>query len=213
MKQSAFLEQNPTARREHDFYETPEWMTHALLHRLRGERFGVFFEPCAGHGAIARLLPGDVYVNEPYEPLRAEGYRCQFAFDAADPQVWHDFFPVVDWVVTNPPFALADRIVPLAVTHARAGVAILLRLSWLEPTDMRQRFLAASPPTRLIVLPRYSFRGSGQTDSVTSAWFVWETNQVARRGVEIVTKMERDEWIARKGGAHEHVDPRRHSRT
>jgi len=69
------------------------------------------------------------------------------------------------------------------------GLAFLLRLSWLEPTAARQDFLNQYPPKRLIVLPRHDFRGSGQTDSVTSAWMVWGH---VEPGIDVVTKAERD---------------------
>jgi hypothetical protein len=100
------------------------------------------------------------------------------------------------WGVTNLPFDLADRIVPLAVESLQC-FATILRLSWLEPTAARQRFLAANPPRTLIVMPRWDFKGRGQTDSVTSAWFIWERGRsFVTRGIEIVTKDERDELMA-----------------
>jgi hypothetical protein len=50
---------------------------------------------------------------------------------------------------------------------------MLLRLSYLEPTEDRGAWLNSHPPTDLIVLPRISFTGNGKTDSVTCAWIVW----------------------------------------
>ena len=89
--------------------------------------------------------------------------------------------------MSNPPFGAAPRIVPLAVEHAVAGVAMLLRLSYLEPCENRSQWLSEHPPTRLIVLPRISFTGDGRTDSVTCGWFVWERHAL-QQSIEIVTK-------------------------
>lgn len=94
-------------------------------------------------------------------------------------------FPPVDWVVTNPPFNEAPKIVPLAYEHARVGIAMLLRLSFLEPCHNRSDFICPTPPTKLIVLPRISFTGDGNVDSVTAAWFVWKKG-VAEQSIVIV---------------------------
>lgn len=186
-------------RREHDFYETAPWMTRALRSRI--PITGTVLEPCAGRGAIGAVLALDMRIerivnNEPYQPEPAIPYWYQL--DATAPASWAKF-PAVDWVVTNPPFNKASAIVPLAHAHARIGVVMLLRLSWLEPTDDRAEFLAAHPPA-VIGLPRHDFRGDGSTDSVTSAWMVWLCDEGAKRygyfRNSIVTKAERDELIA-----------------
>jgi hypothetical protein len=101
--------------------------------------------------------------------------------------------------VSNPPFNLAEAIVPLALEHARIGVAMVLRLSWFEPTLDRADFLKQHPPA-LINMPRHDFRGDGKTDSVTSAWFIWLADDGARQfgrfPNDVVTPDERDELIA-----------------
>lgn len=179
-------------RHAHDFYETPAWMTLALLRRV--PMAGRALECCAGDGAIARVLEhsGLKVITNDVDPARDVQYRL----DASTVDGWM-LLPPVEWVVTNPPFGLADRIVPLAFNHWKPlrGVAMLLRLSWLEPTAARSAFLRAHPPTRLVVLPRHDFKGNGQTDSVTSAWFVWEKG-ASSAWIEIVTKDERDALIA-----------------
>lgn len=192
---------DPHLRRVHDFYPTPAWMTHALCRRMSLHRV---LEPCVGMGDIVRALwapdgsytPEVVCTNDINPDFAADHH-----LDATLPETWPVLcdYPRPICVVTNPPFNLADAIVPLAVQHAPA-VAMLLRLSWLEPTLARQEFLKAHPPSRLIVMPRHDFRGDGSTDSVTSAWFIWHRNGLARHQIEIVTKDERDELIALHGG-------------
>jgi hypothetical protein len=61
-------------------------------------------------------------------------------------------------------------------------VAMLLRLSFLEPTRERGPWLAKNPPDLVIVLPRISFTGDGKTDSVTCAWMIWDAD-IENRGV------------------------------
>jgi hypothetical protein len=131
---------------------------------------GRVLEPCAGDGAIARPL-----VEWGYEVITNDlnpAMPSVMHYDATD-AFWWQRGGGVPWVVSNPPFSLASRIVPLAFEAATEGVAMLLRLSWLEPCADRARFLVDHPPTDLIVLPRISFTGNGKTDNVTCAWMVW----------------------------------------
>lgn len=187
--QQPLMDVDPQARRAFDYYPTPAWMTRALMRRV--SLFDVL-EPCSGENAIVNVIGRDkVVLTNDYDPSRPAEWR----FDATCEGSWNNFdVRRPFWCVTNPPFNLADQIVPLAVRHCPA-VAMMLRLSWLEPTAARALFLTAHPPTRLIVLPRHDWRGTGSTDSVTSAWFIWDEGS-GRRGIEIVTKDERDELIA-----------------
>jgi hypothetical protein len=192
MKQQPLIgDVDPSTRRAFDYYPTPAWMTLALLRR---ENVGDVLEPCSGYDAIA-----NVFRARGQDPVTSDLNQetpAHWHLDATREATWVQLRESrCLWTVTNPPFNLADQIVPLAVQYS-PHVAMLLRLTWLEPTAARQRWLAAHPPRRLIVLPRHDFRGSGSTDSVPAAWFIWDDNQVGRRGIEIVTKDERDELIA-----------------
>lgn len=164
-------------------------MTRALLEHLP-ELGGRILEPCSGEGAIASVLAYEgrlTVVTNDFDPRRP----ADFHLDASHPGSWDTFGPI-DWVVSNPPYVghLCLPIVRLAVEHARVGVALMLRLSFIEPTAKGQRrrrtregrillaseprgpWLAQHPLSRLLVLPRHSFTGAG-SDSVTTAWCIW----------------------------------------
>ena len=79
----------------------------------------------------------------------------------------------IDWVITNPPFNLAYPMLLKSLLNVRVGVAFLLRLSFVEPTNERGDWLEKNPPTGRITLPRYSFTGDGRSDSVTAEWMIW----------------------------------------
>lgn len=155
-------------RREKDFYETPHTATLELLRHVPID--GSVLEVCSGDNAIANVLftatQARLFTND-LDPKRFS----DFQMNAAIAESWRRF-PHCDWVVTNPPFKYAPAIVRLAIEHATEGVAMLLRLSFLEPCDNRS-WLAQTPPNDLIILPRISFTGNGKTDSCTTAWFVW----------------------------------------
>lgn len=170
-------------RRAWDAYFTPSSAVDELL-RVVDIR-GRVLEPSSGDGAIARPLIAhgcEVLTNDlnPAMPSLMHG-------DATDPAWWKKG-KGVPWVVGNPPFSLASTIVPLAFQHASEGVAMLLRLSWLEPCADRVDFLVKHPPTTLLVIPRISFTGDGKTDNVTCAWMVWSKRsalqaiRIARKG-------------------------------
>lgn len=176
-------------RRAFDYYRTPEWMTRALLRRVPAQSLALgtkwVFDPCAGDGAISNVLKscGIQVLTNDVDSHHPTDLHLDVTRDWPTGKI--------AWVVTNPPFAHANIIVPKSFHAATDGVALLLRLSWLEPTGDRQDFLLSHPPTRLIVMPRYSFKRNGKSDSVTSAWFVW--SKLVEPGISIVTKHERDE--------------------
>jgi hypothetical protein len=150
-----------------EFFETPIGLTRALVQRLH--LYGTILEPCVGDGAIARELQKlDLHVvTNDIDPERP----ADFTLDATQLSNW-DMFPRCDFVVTNPPFSKALEILQCAFAHAEVGVAMMLRLSFLEPCEPRARWLHKHPPNRVIVLPRVSFDGKGN-DQVTCCWLVW----------------------------------------
>ena len=159
------------ARNDLDYYETPIWMTRTLLHHHPLSRGLHVVEPCAGDGAIARVLQAShlhVVTNDIDARHEADHHE-----DATLTQFWGGAVSDdVDFVITNPPFNDAFRILQHAYAVARVGVAMLLRKTFLEPTRERGAWLAAHPPTRIIGLPRHSFRGKG-SDSVSADWVIW----------------------------------------
>lgn len=174
-------------RRALDQYETPPHYVAPLLETIGPLTGLTIYEPCVGQGHIARYLTPEacgcryLCTNDLDEACAAtihQDARTERAWPAysADPvEAWR-----LDWTITNPPFS--DELVILE--HALVNsdnVAFLARLSFLEPTQSREAFWGAHPPTGLIVLPRYSFRkndqGKRQTDSVTCCWLLFEAGK------------------------------------
>lgn len=177
-------------RRLLDSYPTPGQLTRALLARV--SIGGVVLEPCAGAGQIVEVLQASpdvrgVLVNDIDLDFGRGGY------DAADPSsdLWKTVGGSVDWVVTNPPFNQAMPILENAWDAALEGVALLLRLSFLEPTNGRGAWLEAHAGylSDLIIFgsPRPSFTGDGRTDSATVAWMVWRRRWTDCTAVRFVT--------------------------
>lgn len=159
-------------RSDFDFYETPSWMTYALLRFHPAIRGATVLECCAGRNAITNVLHEarcTVHTND-----LDRRHAAETRYNAASADYWGLIAPPVDWVITNPPFNVAMDILPDAFTHARVGVAFLLRKTFLEPVLKRGPWLSAYPPSRILGLPRHNFRGDGSGDSVSCDWMLWE---------------------------------------
>ena len=133
------------------------------------------YEPCAGTGCITRLLTKAVVFTNDLDPM----IPADTHFDAAENgEAWGTLG--FDWIITNPPFSEECAILTHALQWGKQ-VAMLARLSFLEPTVDRTALWRDHPPTGLIVLPRYSFRTNDQgkraTDSVTCCWLIFQEGQ------------------------------------
>lgn len=163
-------------RRPLDKYRTPLWATQALIDRFPDIRGDLFIDPCAGDGRMAHQFRAagrfDSYHLNDIDPheLGLDSY-----LDATTEDYWRQFVDVNSrtarvWVVSNTEFLRASEIAWLAINRFR-NVALLLRATWLEPTEDRQ-WLCRFPPMAEIVLPRLSFTGAGR-DSAGCRWLIW----------------------------------------
>jgi hypothetical protein len=85
----------------------------------------------------------------------------------------------VDWVITNPPFRLAEEFVMRAMTVARRGVAILARTVFLESVGRYEGVFRQYPPTKFAQfverVPMVKGRLDMKATTATGyAWLVWE---------------------------------------
>lgn len=163
-------------RRPLDFYETPEYYVQVLKRAVPIRPTASIIEPCVGDGAIARFFP-EAHTND-IDPKREADYH----FDASEPWPFSQEF---EWGITNPPFNKALPILLELIDRCK-HVAAILRISFLEPTKDRVDFLVNHPPSSLIYLPRYSFKGNGHSDMATVMWAFWNVTldppiQIAER--------------------------------
>jgi hypothetical protein len=116
-----------------DYYPTPPWATRALLGLLDDQYgpLGRVWEPACGGGHMAEVLREaghDVLATDLFD----HGYvgRDGELTDFLSPKA--AALGPVDWVITNPPFKLADQFVQVGLERAGEGVAVLCRLQFLE---------------------------------------------------------------------------------
>jgi hypothetical protein len=85
----------------------------------------------------------------------------------------------IDWVITNPPFRLAEEFVLKALGIAKRGVAILARTVFLESVGRYEGIFQNCPPSKFAQfverVPMVKGRLDMKATTATGyAWMVWE---------------------------------------
>ncbi len=178
-----------------DDFPTPPWATRALIEHVLRPFFGATrsmdaLEPSCNRGYMVR-------------PLR-EFFSFVQHYDIHD----YGFGPVrdfltfphepgsVDWVITNPPFRLAERFIftALDAVQPKQGVAMLVRTSFLEGQKrweriFTDRFMRPSLVAQFAErVPMVKGRFDPLASTATSyAWLVWKLPRIdIREPTEIV---------------------------
>src|SRR6266571_1593360 len=113
-----------------DDFPTPPWATRGLIEHILDDKAELLkltcLEPACGAGHMSKVL------SEYFREVRsADAYQYGFG-DVRDFLTYPYETNAVDWVITNPPFRLAEEFVLRALRVARKGVAILARTVFLE---------------------------------------------------------------------------------
>lgn len=168
-----------TAPDDLDYFPTPPWAGRAggELIRALDPAARTCWEPACGEGHLAWGLKdyfeGGVFASDVHE--YTPGQRV-IDFLTTDLGAWP--MAPVDWIVTNPPFIHGEAFVRTAMRRARVGVAMLLRLVFLEGAK-RHRLLYVDHPLTVAApfaerVPMVKGRWDPEASSATAyAWFLW----------------------------------------
>ncbi|WP_232302664.1 SAM-dependent DNA methyltransferase [Elstera litoralis] len=156
---------------------TPPWATRALCELL------------GGRVVLSGLVASDPACGELYmaKPL-AEYFRAVIASDVHDYGAGQDLvedflFPgsewLADWIITNPPFRLGLEFALAALARAVNGVALFIRLQWLESEGRYSELFSRFPPSLIAQFVERVPLVKGRVDpeaSVATAyvWVVWD---------------------------------------
>lgn len=151
------------ARKANECYETPAWVTQALIPHIP-ERVMKVWEPACGSGKIMAALAGIFQV---------------YGTDAED---GIDFLRQTecshDAIITNPPYNLAKEFIAHAIglTRPRGFVAMLLRTDFDHAKTRAQLFGAGQAFSKKLVLTKRIrwIEGSTGSPSFNHAWFIWD---------------------------------------
>ena len=145
-----------------DFYATRAWCVHRLLERV-GLPDGVWYEPCAGDGAIikavnSKLLQAGRKIQWFATELRPE---CKEVLEPLARVDIGSFFYIqptskkADVLITNPSFSIAMEVIEHSLKFAH-WVIHLLRLNFLG-TEERNAFFKLNMPDVYVIPNRVSF--------------------------------------------------------
>jgi hypothetical protein len=175
----AVMAQRVEAKDSLDNFPTPPWATRALLEHIIADA-GPFrkmscLEPACGAGHMARPLK-EYFGKVKASDIHAYGHGAVADFLAAPLEA-----ASVDWVITNPPFRLAEDFIQRSLIAARHGVAILARTVFLESIGRYREIFEQTPPSKFAQFTERVPMVKGRLDAKAStatgyAWFVWEKN-------------------------------------
>lgn len=173
----AVMAQRNEAKDSRDNFPTPPWATRALLEHVLSSYSDLHrqscLEPACGAGHMSKVLRkyfGEVRSSDAFD----YGYGEVGGFlesDCADGSF--------DWVMTNPPFRLAEEFVMRSLSIARAGVAILARTVFIESVGRYERIFRPMPPSKFGQFAERVPMVRGRLDQKAStatgySWIVWE---------------------------------------
>ena len=160
-----------------DYFPTPLWATRALFEYYPIDRGGAIWEPACGDGAMARAICE-------YAPKLASSDVHDYGWG----HIVHDFLMPyipdgigkVDWVITNPPFRLAERFVRRGLTVAAQGVAVLVRTVFIESISRYNGLFCDRPPAVMAQFAERVPMVHGRLDPAASTatsycWLIWMT--------------------------------------
>lgn len=158
-------------RKERDLYETPEWVTKALLPHLPRQPVHIW-EPAEGSGKMARALQ-----------------ECGALITGTDIATGGDFLKLgivalmIDAVITNPPYELATEFCEhaLRIMEARNGLVAMLLRTDFDHAKTRSHLFRDCPAfaKKVVLTKRIQWfepepGAKGKSPSFNHCWMIWD---------------------------------------
>jgi Protein of unknown function (DUF3102) len=163
-----------------DFFPTPPWATRALIEVVLpqiGARADcsrqTAWDPASGEGHMTSVLR-DYFRSVVSTDIRCYGDEQDGVFDFLEFDFSAD--PSNDWIITNPPFKKkTERFVLRAIDLAAFGVAMFVRLQWLETEGRYETIFKPHPPTLIAFFAeRVNLcKGRWEPDGSTATAYIW----------------------------------------
>lgn len=172
----AVMSQRSEDRESLDDFPTPPWATRAFLAHCfstSGARDLSVWEPACGRGHMAQVL------GEFFDRVRASDVHNYGYGEVQDFIDGLSGVQSVDWVITNPPFRLAEDFLERARQVARNGIALLTRTVFIESMGRYERIFKSAPPTTVLQYVERVPMVKGRVDPKASTatgycWLVWD---------------------------------------
>lgn len=176
-----------------DYFPTPPWATRALMQCALPELGlsldgAIVREPACGEGHIAevlaeaaeQVLASDIFDYSANGRTPPHWCGCRDYLDGTDLDV------AADWVITNPPFEdRAQAFVLRALEEATVGVAMFVRVGWLDSIGRYEAIFRDTPPTMIAFFAERVNLCKGRWDPEGSTataycWLIWEKDAAPR---------------------------------
>lgn len=153
-------------RKERDLYETPAWVTHALVPHLPFMFRRKVWEPAAGSGKMVSALQE--------RGIEVTGTDISSGVDFLSAE----YLPGIDSIITNPPYELAFEFIDRALHMVAPNglVAMLLRTDYDHAKTRAGIFGQCACFAKKVVLTKRIkwFEDSKGQPSFNHAWFIWD---------------------------------------
>jgi hypothetical protein len=153
-------------RKPRDFYETPAWVTVALIPHLRP--FWRAWDPAAGSGKMVCALGAAGLEVESSDITDGVDFLLERAVRSG-----------ADAIITNPPYAQAQEFIEHALRLTEPGrglVAMLLRTDFDHARTRQHLFGGCAVFAKKLVLTKRIiwFERQNAAPSFNHAWFIWD---------------------------------------
>lgn len=150
---------DPGKRQERDFYPTPTDVTDALMKELDLPKTYTIWEPACGDGAITGELEKLGYKTIGTDIITGQDYLTEPLHEC-------------DWIITNPPFILAEQFIRRSWKHKKPFALLLKSQYW--HAKRRQGLFEECKPTAVYPLTwRPNFLETGKSPLMDMIWTVW----------------------------------------
>ena len=175
-------------RRKSDFYETPYSITRKFLSVEKFDYDLTICEPACGAGAIVKVL------KENTDNVIAYDIEKNFLSETEQ----------YDYIITNPPFSIAQEFILKAKQVAKKKFAFLLPLSYLHGKKRYDEIYCDReyPLKKVYVYTRYPMLGEPlredgkyNTGMMVYAWFVFEKDY---RGSPVIDWIDNNDDVLSK---------------
>jgi hypothetical protein len=178
-------------RTERDLYETPAWVTYALVPHLPRSPHAVW-EPACGSGKMALALANEF-----------AGVHTSDIHTGTDFLTYENKRPYADTIITNPPFGLATEFVEraLGLTWPAGMVAMLLNSDFDHASTRKHLFANCTAFCKTVVLTRRIkwFEGPIKCKHCNGAGFFFTTGKKCKpcsgKGEKNQSPSENHSWF------------------
>jgi hypothetical protein len=173
----AVMAQRAELKTSLDDFPTPPWATRALVEHVITSKASLAsmtcLEPACGRGHMSIALA------ESFDQVVSHDIFAYGFGDVADFLKTKHADQSFDWVITNPPFKLAEDFINRSMKIARRGVAMLTRTVFIESVGRYERLFNPIPPSAFAQFVERVPMVKGRLDKKASTatgygWLLWE---------------------------------------